>query len=52
MGAGKHGRKSRISGGDLTPSAAVVKLMHALAWHRSADTLKTYIENPVAGERS
>ncbi len=41
-----------ISGGDMTPSAAVVKLMHALAWHRSGATLKAYIENPVAGERS
>lgn len=41
-----------ISGGDLTPSTAVVKLMHALAWHRSASTLKSYVENAVAGERT
>ena len=41
-----------ISGGDLTPSAAVVKLMHGLAWHRGPEALKAYVENPVAGERS
>jgi L-asparaginase len=45
-------QEGAISGGDLTPSAAVVKLMHALAWHRNASTLKAYIENPVAGERT
>ena len=41
-----------ISGGDMTPSAAVVKLMHALAEHRSPKALKAYIERTVAGERS
>ena len=41
-----------ISGGDLTPSAAVVKLMHAIAWHRSPPALKAYVEESVAGERS
>ena len=41
-----------ISGGDMTPSAAVVKLMHALAEHRSPKALKAYIERIVAGERS
>ena len=41
-----------ISGGDLTPSAAVVKLMHALAWHRTPLAVKTYIERSVVGERT
>jgi L-asparaginase len=41
-----------ISGGDLTPSAAVVKLMHALAVHRTPRAVKAYIERTVAGERS
>ncbi len=45
-------KEGAISGGDLTPSAAVVKLMHALAWHRSPATLKAYVEKPVAGERT
>jgi L-asparaginase len=39
-----------ISGADMTPSAALVKLMHALANFRSASELRRYIERPVAGE--
>jgi len=40
-----------ISGGDLTMSAAVVKLMHGLA-HVAPRKLKAYLERSVAGERS
>lgn len=40
-----------ISGGDLTLSAAVVKLMHGLA-HVPRRRLAGYIERSVAGERS
>jgi L-asparaginase len=40
-----------ISGGDLTVSAAVVKLMHGLANYRG-DALRKYLERSVAGERT
>lgn len=40
-----------ISGGDLTMSAAVVKLMHGLA-HVAPRGLRAYLERSVAGERS
>lgn len=40
-----------ISGGDMTVSAAVVKLMHGLANH-SGDALRKYLERSVAGERT
>lgn len=40
-----------ISGGDLTMSAAVVKLMHGLA-HFPGARLRPYLERSVAGERS
>jgi L-asparaginase len=40
-----------ISGGDMTVSAAVVKLMHGLA-HFEGNALRRYLERPVAGERS
>lgn len=40
-----------ISGGDMTVSAAVVKLMHGLAHHRG-DALRKYLQRSVAGERS
>jgi L-asparaginase len=39
-----------ISGGDLTMSAAVVKLMHGLA-HVAPRGLRAYLERSVAGER-
>lgn len=39
-----------ISGGDLTMSAAVVKLMHGLA--HAPGALRQYLERSVAGERS
>ncbi|MEW6432705.1 MAG: asparaginase [Myxococcota bacterium] len=39
-----------ISAGDMTVSAAVVKLMHGLARHRG-DALRRYLERSVAGER-
>jgi L-asparaginase len=40
-----------ISGGDMTVSAAVVKLMHALGNHRG-DALRRYLLRSVAGERN
>jgi L-asparaginase len=40
-----------INGGDLTMSAAVVKLMHGLA-HFPGQKLRPYLERSVAGERS
>lgn len=39
-----------ISAGDMTVSAAVVKLMHGLARHRGV-ALRRYLERSVAGER-
>ncbi len=44
-------RSGAISGGDMTVSAAVVKLMHGLA-HSRGDALRKYLERSVAGERS
>ncbi|MGQ0504776.1 MAG: asparaginase [Myxococcaceae bacterium] len=41
-----------ISGGDMTPSAAVVKLMHALANERGPERIRCYLERSVAGERT
>lgn len=40
-----------IGAGDMTVSAAVVKLMHGLA-HHQGDALRRYLERSVAGERS
>lgn len=40
-----------VGGGDMTVSAAVVKLMHGLAWYRGA-ALTRYLERSVAGERT
>ncbi len=40
-----------LSAGDMTVSAAVVKLMHGLAYHRG-DALRRYLERAVAGERT
>ena len=39
-----------ISGADLTPSAALVKLMRGLVEHRDPDRLARFITTPVAGE--
>lgn len=39
-----------ISGADLTPSAALVKLMHALAYERTVAQVARYVQRPVAGE--
>jgi L-asparaginase len=39
-----------ISGGDLTPSAAVVKLMQSLAYHTAPEAVRRYIQTPIAGE--
>ncbi|HVE81497.1 MAG TPA: asparaginase [Myxococcales bacterium] len=39
-----------ISGFDLTWSAALVKLMHALAYERTPERVARYLQRPVAGE--
>jgi L-asparaginase len=39
-----------IPGGDLTPSAAVVKLMHALAYCKSVAEVRKTMQTPIAGE--
>lgn len=50
--SGNRARRSgAISGGDMTVSAAVVKLMHGLANHRG-NALRKYLERSVAGERT
>ncbi|MBI3183341.1 MAG: asparaginase [Myxococcales bacterium] len=41
-----------IGGGDMTPAAAVVKLMHALAYFRGRAEVRAYLEKNVAGEHS
>ncbi len=41
-----------ISGGDMTPTAAVVKLMHALANESRLEGVRRYLTRSVAGERS
>lgn len=43
--------RQAVSGGDMTVSAAVVKLMHALAYYRGEDLVR-YLGRSVAGERS
>lgn len=44
-------RTGAISGGDMTVSAAVVKLMHGLAFHRG-NALREHLVRSVAGERA
>ncbi len=39
-----------ISGADMTPSAAVVKLMHALAQKSTLASIARFIRTPIAGE--
>jgi L-asparaginase len=39
-----------LSGGDMTPSAALVKLMQGLAYHRDRQALARFIETPIVGE--
>lgn len=41
-----------ISGGDMTVSAAVVKLMHGLAQFGRGAALRAYLQRSVAGERT
>jgi len=41
-----------LSGGDMTPAAALVKLMHGLAYHPPGPALRRYLERSVAGERT
>jgi L-asparaginase len=41
-----------LSGGDMTSSAAAVKLMHALARCESAAQLRSYMSRNIAGERT
>ena len=39
-----------IGGGDMTPSAALVKLMQGLAYHRGREALARFIQTPIVGE--
>lgn len=39
-----------IGGADMTPSAALVKVMQALAYHSSLEAIRRFIQAPVAGE--
>ncbi len=39
-----------IGGGDMTPSAALVKLMQALAYHTTPEAVGRFIQTPIAGE--
>jgi L-asparaginase len=41
-----------LSGGDMTSSTALVKLMHALAHHDGLPRVRTYMERNVCGERT
>jgi L-asparaginase len=41
-----------ISGGDMTPEAAVVKLMHVLAHVKGLPAIRDAMERDLAGERS
>lgn len=34
----------------MTPSAALVKLMQGLAYHRNRESLARFIETPIVGE--
>jgi len=43
-------KEAAISGGDMTPSAALVKLMQGLAYHRDREALARFIETPIVGE--
>lgn len=49
--SGAAARKAQaISGGDMTPAAALVKLMHGLAYHSTPSALERYFQASVAGE--
>jgi L-asparaginase len=41
-----------LSGGDMTPSAALVKMMHGLSYYPPGPRLTRYLQDAVAGERS
>jgi L-asparaginase len=43
-------REGAISGGDMTPSAAVVKLMQTIVYHRTPEAIARAIQTPLAGE--
>lgn len=43
-------REDALSGGDMTPSAALVKLMQGLAYHRDREALARFMEAPIVGE--
>ena len=43
-------KEGALSGGDMTPSAALVKLMQGLAYHRDREALARFIETPIVGE--
>jgi L-asparaginase len=39
-----------LSGGDMTPSAALVKLMQGLAYHQDREARARFIQTPIVGE--
>ncbi|PTL78684.1 asparaginase [Vitiosangium sp. GDMCC 1.1324] len=43
-------REGALSGGDMTPSAALVKLMQGLAYYRDREALARFIQTPTVGE--
>jgi L-asparaginase len=43
-------KEGAIGGADMTPSAAMVKLMQALAYHTSPEAVARAIQTPIAGE--
>ncbi|HZH12908.1 MAG TPA: asparaginase [Archangium sp.] len=43
-------QEGALSGGDMTPSAALVKLMQGLSYHRDREALARFIETPIVGE--
>ena len=43
-------KEGALSGGDMTPSAALVKLMQGLAYHRDREALARFIETSIVGE--
>ena len=45
-------RRGVVGGGDMTPEAAVVKLMHVLAYEKRLDRIRARLEQDIAGEKT
>jgi L-asparaginase len=43
-------KEGALSGGDMTPSAALVKLMQGLSYYRDRESLARFIQTPIVGE--